>query len=265
MNSGWHKKLIAGHALLAAVCLFGFSGTLNAATQDEVIPLPGQGDVVKKPSVVDDINPAIELPDKLEILPPSDDSHSHGADSIEDSGKGVETDTKPSGAKDEDSSKPASIEPPKIQRDVSKLPLPVAKMRELIMQVARSGRIEELRPLIGSGSNVTMLSLGGIEGDPVEFFKSLSGDENGHEILAILLEVLEAGFVHMDAGTESELYVWPYFFAIPLDKLTPVQKVELFRIVTAGDYQDMQTFGGYIFYRVGITPKGRWQFFVAGD
>ena len=78
-------------------------------------------------------------------------------------------------------------------------------------------------------------------------------------------EVLSAGFVHLEAGTPSELYVWPYFFGIPLDKLDPRQRVELFKIVTAGDYEDMKTFGTYIFYRVGITPEGRWAFFVAGD
>ena len=37
------------------------------------------------------------------------------------------------------------------------------------------------------------------------------------------------------------MYVWPYFFAVPLDRLTPRQRVELFKIVTAGDYEDMKT------------------------
>ena len=46
---------------------------------------------------------------------------------------------------------------------------------------------------------------------------------------------------------------------------TARQKVELFKIVTAGDYEDMKQFGTYIFYRVGITPEGRWAFFVAGE
>ena len=57
-----------------------------------------------------------------------------------------------------------------------------------------------------------------------------------------------------DAGEPEELYVWPYFFAVPLDGLTPRQRVEMFRIVTAGDYEEMKSYGTYIFYRVGITP-----------
>jgi hypothetical protein len=61
------------------------------------------------------------------------------------------------------------------------------------------------------------------------------------------------------------MYVWPYFFAVPLDALTGRQRVELFKIVTAGDYEDMKNYGAYIFYRAGISPEGRWLFFVAGD
>jgi hypothetical protein len=152
-----------------------------------------------------------------------------------------------------------------VEYDLSKLPFPVRKMHELILTAAKSGNIEALRPLIGSGDDVTMLSLTEIEGDPLAYLKSLAGDPDGMEILAILVDVLESGYVHLDAGTPDELYVWPYFFAYPLDKLDAKQKVELFQIVTAGDYDEMKQFGTYVFYRLGITPKGRWRFFVTGD
>jgi flagellar motor protein MotB len=154
---------------------------------------------------------------------------------------------------------------PQVEYDFAKLPFPVQKMRELILTAAKSGSIEALRPLIGSGDDVTMLSLTDIDGDPLAYLKSLAGDPDGQEILAILVDVLESGYVHLDAGTADELYVWPYFFAYPLDKLDAKQKVELFQIVTAGDYDEMKQFGTYVFYRLGITPKGRWRFFVTGD
>jgi hypothetical protein len=154
---------------------------------------------------------------------------------------------------------------PEIIYDLERLPKPARRMRELILEACNSGDIERLRPLIGSGESATLLSLGGVDGDVIAFLKQASGDGEGHETLAILAEVLEAGFVHMDAGEENELFVWPYFFAVPLEKLTAPQKVELFRIVTAGDYEDMKSYGAYVFYRVGITPEGRWSFFVAGD
>jgi len=154
---------------------------------------------------------------------------------------------------------------PEIIYDLSRLPQSTRRMRELILEATKSGDIEKLRPLLGTGDGATMLSFGGVEGDLIAHLKELSGDGEGHEILAILEEVLEAGFVHLDAGTPEELYVWPYFFAVQIEKLTSPQRVELFRIVTAGDYEDMKNYGAYIFYRVGITPEGRWMFFVAGD
>lgn len=154
---------------------------------------------------------------------------------------------------------------PEIIYDVSRLPEPVKRMRDLVLEATRSGDIEKLRPLLGTGDGATQLSFGGVDGDVIEFLKQNSGDGEGMEILAILEEVLEAGYVHLDAGKPEELYVWPYFFAIPLDKLTPPQRVELFHIITGGDYEDMKGFGAYIFYRAGITPDGRWRFFVSGD
>lgn len=155
--------------------------------------------------------------------------------------------------------------PPEVLYDLSKLPEPVRRMHDLIVEACKSGDIEKLRPLIGNGNSGTQLSLTEVEGDAVTFLKGLSGDADGQEILAILEEVLDAGYVHLDAGKPQELYVWPYFFALPLDKLDAKQRVELFKIVTAGDYDDMKQFGAYIFYRVGITPAGHWAFFVAGD
>ena len=169
-----------------------------------------------------------------------------------------------------DTEEPSSAEdkrppPPPVIRDISKLPEPVRRMRQLILEAAKKGDIEGLRPLIGLGESATNLSIGGVDGDPIAYLKETSGDDEGYEILAILIEVLEAGFVQMDAGTEEELFVWPYFFAWPLEGLNKAQNVELFRILTAGDVQDSNEFGGYIFYRVGIKPDGSWSFFVAGD
>jgi len=154
---------------------------------------------------------------------------------------------------------------PQVVYDLSQLPEPVRRMHDLIVEACKSGDIEKLRPLIGTGTSMTQLSLAEIDGDAIDFLKSLSGDSEGQEILAIMEEVLNAGYVHLDAGTPQELYVWPYFFALPLDKLDARQRVELFKLVTASDYDDMKQFGAYIFYRVGIAPDGRWIFFVAGE
>ena len=154
---------------------------------------------------------------------------------------------------------------PIIGGSLDALPEPVKRMRERIMRAARDADFEALRPLMGGGSDRTLLSFGQVDGDPIDFLRSQGGDPDGYEILAILFEVMEAGYAIYDPGTPNETYVWPYFAATSLETLTPKQRVELFKLVTSGDYEEMRDFGAYIFYRAGITPDGRWRFFVAGD
>jgi hypothetical protein len=155
--------------------------------------------------------------------------------------------------------------PVEVLYDIAKAPEQVRRMRELIVEAAASGDIERLRPLLGKGMTETQVSMVESEEGPVETLKGQSGDNEGIEVLAILLDVLATGFVHVGAGTADEMYVWPYFAEKPLASLTAPEKVELLRIVTAGDFAGMQEFGSYNFYRVGITPDGQWKFFITGD
>jgi hypothetical protein len=153
---------------------------------------------------------------------------------------------------------------PEIIRDLSKLPAPAARTRERILEAARSGNLDRLLIVMQSNETLPVFSFGN-ERDPIAFWKALYPASEGLEILAILIQVLETGFVHIHKGTPQEMYVWPYFAQVPLKGLTAEQKVELFRIVTGSDYKKMKEFGAYIFYRVGIAPDGIWHFFVAGD
>ncbi|EJZ23028.1 hypothetical protein NE852_07100 [Rhizobium sp. Pop5] len=160
----------------------------------------------------------------------------------------------------QDNSKPVEV-----IYDISKAPEPVRKMREQIVEAAASGDLERLRPLMGTGADQTQVTVGEPTEDPIGTLKDLSGDPDGDEILAIMLDIVSTGFVHVGQGTPDDMYVWPYFAEKDLKSLTPPERVELLRIVTAGDLSDMQEFGGYNFYRVGITPDGKWKFFTAGD
>ena len=234
--------LSLSYAPLKAQSLDGLILPRDNETQIDPIPLPSESETNPFHSFQDPIET-----DEEDQTPPQGDDEAQ-----EDEPKAP-------------SEKAQPIELPAISYDFNSLPQPVRRMRELILKTTKSGDIEQLRALIGIGNEMTLLSLGGFEGDPIDFLKEQSGDSEGHELLAILEEIMEAGFVRMDEGTEHEVFIWPYFFAYPVDQLTPQQRVELFRIVTYGDYQEMEDFGGYIFYRVGISPTGQWQFFVAGD
>lgn len=154
---------------------------------------------------------------------------------------------------------------PEIHYDVTILPTPVRTTRERIIEAAKTGDIEKLRPLLGTGDDETQISLIDYNGDPIAFLKELSGDGEGLEILAILIDLLNSGYAHLEQGSEQEIYVWPYFFAIPLDKLSKPQMVEAYQIMTSGDFETMKEVGTYAFFRIGISPDGKWRFFVTGD
>lgn len=157
-----------------------------------------------------------------------------------------------------------STDLPQVYYDLSYLPKPVARMHSQLREAAINGDLSRLKMVLESNELLPTLSFGEID-DPIDFIKQSSGDGEGFEILAILADVLDAGFLHVDVDSPQEMYIWPYFARYPLHSLTPDQKVEMFRIITAGDFAEMEDFGAWTFYRLGIGPDGTMHFFVAGD
>jgi hypothetical protein len=233
--------LAAGAALVIAAAIPAFAGSVQAP----LLPLP-------QPA-------SIRIADKIMPEIPPLDNPSEDATDTPDPDQTTPDDP------DASSPAPASDLPiPIVEYDFSKLPPPVKRLREQLLEAAATGDIEKLRPIIAANGEEPQLSFNDID-DPITYLKSLSGDPEGREILAILTEILDAGYVHADEGTPDEMFIWPYFARYPVDKLTPPQLVELFKLIYAGDFEDMKADGTYLFYRVGITPKGVWKYFVAGD
>lgn len=144
------------------------------------------------------------------------------------------------------------------------LPPLVAKTRRAILEAAYSGDLAQLKTVMQRNETPPILSVNEV-GDPVEYLKSQSGDGEGLEVLAILTDILEAGWARTGTGTAQDMFVWPSFAALPLDKLTPADRVELYKIVTSSDFDEMKVAGKYIFYTVGIGPDGTWHYFKLAD
>jgi len=150
---------------------------------------------------------------------------------------------------------------PEIIAGLSLLPPAVARTRDRILAMARSGNLQGVAAIVQADETTFSWS---DEQNPAAFWRANYPDSEGLEVLSILATILEAPFVHVDQGTPQEVYLWPYFARVPLKTLSREQKVALFKIVTGGDYKDMLAFGTYAFFRVGISPDGTWQFFVTG-
>lgn len=151
-----------------------------------------------------------------------------------------------------------------IEDNLDALPVPVRRMYDAILEAAKNGHIEEMLPVLESNELMPKVSFGG-ERDPIKYWKQESGDKKGREILAIMMNILKMPFVRTDAGSANEMYIWPYLTEADLEKLTPSQEVDLYRLVRPQEAKAMKEFGGYIWYRLGIGRDGTWHFFVAGD
>ncbi len=160
--------------------------------------------------------------------------------------------------------KPSSAQPspqPAPGRDVSTLPPETQRMRQAILAAAASGDIAALRVPMDMNEIPPVVASSKVP-DPVAYWKEHSGDGEGRETLAILIKLFRTGWAIKDAGTDHEMYIWPYFAEMPLDKLTPQQEVELLTLVTPEKLKEMRQKGKYDYYKVGISKKGIWHFFL---
>ncbi len=148
------------------------------------------------------------------------------------------------------------------------LPLPVAEMREAILAAVTSGSIEDLReafelnelkPDLGPGFG------GQGEYDPVVFWRKLSSDGEGREILTALGKILELPAAVLPLGPDvenSNVYIWPYLAELPLRTLSPEQRVDLSKLVSLEDAAAMAAADEYRFWRLAISADGVWLSFT---
>jgi hypothetical protein len=153
---------------------------------------------------------------------------------------------------------------PEFHTSAEAPPPPVAAMRRRLLDAAYSGDLDRLSKVIQSNEMPPIFSIHEI-GDPLDYLRSQSGDGKGLELLAILTDVLESSWARINPGTPQEMYVWPSFAALPLDGLPPNRLVELYKIVTSSDLEEMKNVGRYTFYNVGIGPDGTWHWFKLAD
>ncbi len=153
---------------------------------------------------------------------------------------------------------------PQIYYEDGALPNAVLKTRNALLHAARSGDLERLRPILDASKVKPIVNFGG-EDDPIAYWKASSVDGTGRDILAEIIKIFSSGFVYINPGTSDAMYIWPYHFVYPLDKLSAEQEVELYLLIPPEYREEMEAAGGYIGFRAGIDRDGSLVFFVAGD
>jgi hypothetical protein len=131
------------------------------------------------------------------------------------------------------------------------LPDAVNSKHAALLEAARSGDYEQLRPLIPRRFSY---SFGASEGDAIDYWKMVERD-SGERPIRILARILD-----MPYTLYRGMYVWPFAYDKQPNELTAYER----RIL--GDLADDFGAGtGYLGWRAGIERDGRWAFFIAGD
>ncbi len=151
--------------------------------------------------------------------------------------------------------------------DMAKLPRPVAEMIDAILVAVNSGEIEDLRTAIEWNELPPAFAADPVD-EPIAFLKEASADKSGHQMLAILGNLLAVGPARQHLGRDPEnsgVFVWPYLAERPLDQLTPAEEVDLYRLVPPDIIIAMRAAKRWTWYRVVIGADGTWHAFMRHD
>ena len=153
---------------------------------------------------------------------------------------------------------------PEISSDLSVLPEPVRAKREALIEAARSGDIEALKSIIDAQEAAPRVSFGDPD-DPIAYLKGASEDDEGRQILGLLVDLLDQPFAwYPDSGGQAN-YIWPYLSELDPTSLTPEQAVDAYRLLNTEQLQELKDIGAWYYWRLYITEDGEWTAFVAGD
>ena len=162
-------------------------------------------------------------------------------------------------------------EPPKPPKPLAakEKPLPgaVVEMREAILAAALSGHIEELRVPLDWNEMKPDVTPNNND-DPIAYWKKISGDGEGREVLAALANMLQMRHASIPLGKDPEnnlIYVWPYLAEAKLDALTPAEEVDLLRLVSPEAAKSMREKKKWTWWRLTIGADGTWHSFRKGE
>lgn len=165
-----------------------------------------------------------------------------------------------------DKNKPAPGDTKSGQGTIT-LPKNVAEMRDALLAAARSADIEELRTPYEWNELPPAISKEKID-DPIEYWKKISRDGEGREILMIIDKLLQLEPTKIPVGRDYEnnaLYVWPYLSELDLKVLTPRQQFEFRTLVPPKEAREILENKKWTWWRLSIGADGTWHSFMKFD
>ncbi len=145
-----------------------------------------------------------------------------------------------------------------------KLPKNVAEMRDALLAATQSAKIEDLRTPYEWNELPPVISDDKVD-DPIAYWKRISRDGQGLEILLIIDKLLTLPPTKLNVGKDYEnsaLYVWPYLSELDLSKLTPRQQFELRTLVPPKEARKIMDSKKWTWWRLAIGADGTWHSFM---
>ena len=137
-------------------------------------------------------------------------------------------------------------------------------MRDAILAAVTSGDIEELRTALDWNELKPAIADSPVP-DPIAYWRQISADGQGREILAVLADILAQPHAVLAVGRDPEnnrLYVWPRFAEVPWAELSSSERDALERIVPPLLRTEMARTGRYTWWRLAIGADGTWHSFA---
>ena len=128
---------------------------------------------------------------------------------------------------------------PEISSDFSELPEPVRAKREALIEAARSGDIDALRAIMDAQKAPPRVSFGDPE-DAIAYLKGASEDDEGRQILGLLVDILDQPFAYYPESEGETNYIWPYLSELDPTALTPEQTVDAYRLLNTEQLQELR-------------------------
>jgi hypothetical protein len=132
------------------------------------------------------------------------------------------------------------------------VPEPVLAKREEILRATDDRDYDAVARL--ADPNEFNYTFGDETSGPAAYWRQRAAE--GEDPLAALERILELPYT-LNTG----IYVWPFAYDKTGDQLTDYERTLLGDLLPGGTIGDT----GYLGWRAGIRPDGRWVFFVAGD
>ena len=149
--------------------------------------------------------------------------------------------------------------------DLANLPELVITTRHDIIETAQFGNMNPMLEIVDRNEIWPVPDFGpdaNYENAPIHSWVAQSQQTEGRYILAQMIEILSLPYAIKPLTQGVDLYIWPYFAEADLSYPCTEDMIDLLKIVTPTEYNNIRKTGKYTGYQLAIGTDGTWHYFA---